>query len=252
MYTTEAIADMDDQALVQTLEHSNKQATIYKALLIMSLASFHHRNLARAHGAPSTVVWMVRHLQIAESTAYEYLRIGTIMQNYPEIADAFLHGEISYSMVRLISRHLSPENAYRLHEMATSMTLTEVRQALAGTRERDETLRQETLRIDIDDETGWAKMSAHMSPATAAGFLAALKIAELANYRDIRKMDPAVLQDPEALDRELEKATGEPVKTPAELVSSPMVDDEGKPLDPRDATGYGVPMRHKLFASLCR
>ncbi|AWB81403.1 hypothetical protein C3B44_02740 [Corynebacterium yudongzhengii] len=249
MLAIHELTHLDDDSLVQTLHHSNKQTTIFKATLIITLATFHERGLVRTHGAPSTVVWMVRHLQIGESTAYEYLRIGSVLREYPTIASEFLEGSISYSMVRLITKHLTPDNVPRIHEIATSMTLSEARLALAGMREPEETKRLESLRIDIDDDTGWAKITAHMSAENATRFLAALKIAELSNYRDLRKLDPAILQDPKALDRELEEASAEPVEVPAELESSPMVDDNGQPLDPRDATGYGVPMRNNLFSS---
>lgn len=240
---------LTDDALTHTVQQSHARMNVNEATFIMALADFHARNLAEHHGAPSTVVWVVRHLNVAESTAYQYLRVGKALRSHPLVANAFLAGEITYSVIRALERHLTEDNERELLELATTLTLSELRTALAGTAERPELPPVEGLYFNIDDETGWLKFNGHLNPENAARFLSALKVAELASLKDLEDIDPEVLSDEQKLDEELRRATDAPVEVDAELVESPVVAESGHLVDPRTKTGYGVPLRNNLLAS---
>lgn len=240
---------LSNDALARTIEQSHQRMNTNEAAFVMALADFHARDLARDHGAPNTVVWAVRHLNVAESTVYQYLRVGRALHSYHQVANAYLAGEITYSVVRALEKYLAPHNEAELLDLAMSMTLSELRQALAGTADRPEKPPVEGLNFHIDDNTGWLRFNGQLNPENGARFLAALKVAELASLRDLGDIDPEVLADPEQLDDELRRATDTPVEVDAELVESPVVDSSGGKVDPRTKTGYGVPLRDNLLGS---
>lgn len=241
MYQPSDLTDMSPKTLISTLISAHGEMTRFKALFILALADFHNRSLARELGSPSTTIWLMRTLSVAESTAFEYLRVGTVLARFPLVAAAFLAGELSYSVVRILAAHLTEENEAELLAAAKSMTITELRALLAGMGRPEKPL-SEQFSLHIDEETGWLRFHGRVSPENAARLLAGLKIAELGNLVDLSELDPDVLSDGDAVARELEKAENTPVAVPAEEVpgSSPSTDR-------RSATGFGPPRRSGLL-----
>lgn len=233
MYQPSDLTDMSPKTLISTLISAHGEMTRFKALFILALADFHSRSLARELGSPSTTIWLMRTLSVAESTAFEYLRVGTTLARFPLVAAAFLAGELSYSVVRILAAHLTEENEAELLAAAKSLTITELRALLAGMGRPEKPL-SEQFSLHIDEETGWLKFHGRISPENAARLLAGLKIAELGNLVDLSEVDPEVLADGDAVSRELEKAENTPVAVPAEE---------------RSATGFGAPRRSGLLAA---
>lgn len=249
MYHPSDFLEMAADQLVKTVLSAHGEMTRFKAALILALATFHDRGMAKELGAPNTVVWMVRQLGVAEPTAYEYLRVGTALQRHEGLCEAMLSGELSYSVIRLLIAHLDSHTEEELLELARKYTYRELKTVLAGTaNQRDEPPR-EGLRIQIDEETGYMRLSANLAPENAARFLASLKIAELASLRDVSELDPEVFESEEALDEALREAEDDPVENDAELLDSPVRAEDGTPVDPRRSTGFGVPVRDNLLAS---
>lgn len=77
MYAVTDFAQMSASTLLHTLTTVHGEMARYKAAFILALADFDARGLAKEQGAPTTAVWLRRHLKVGESTSYEYLRIGT-------------------------------------------------------------------------------------------------------------------------------------------------------------------------------
>ncbi len=234
-------ASLTDTALVSTLHDSHEEMTRSKALFLLALAEFHARGLARAHGAPSTVIWLLRHCDVRESTAFEYLRVGTQLSGFTLAAQAFLAGHLSYSKIRVLLRHLTTGNEAELVALAGQMTLRELEQALAGQENSAPAPPADRFRVIVDDETGWVRFHGELNPVLGAELLAALKIAELANLRDLAEIDPAVLDDAERLDAALAEAENSPVEVEAV--------DEATGAD-LSATNFGVPTRNALLSAL--
>ena len=89
--TIATLTDQSDTDITADLTDAHRQLTRYKARFIVTLAEFHARELASAHGAPNTAVWLQRTHGIARRTAYEYLGVGTRLKKFPLLAQAFLH-----------------------------------------------------------------------------------------------------------------------------------------------------------------
>ncbi|WP_158268661.1 HNH endonuclease signature motif containing protein [Corynebacterium yudongzhengii] len=215
------------------MTHVHQEMTRYRAAFILALADFHARGLAKERGAPSTQIWLRRHLGIAESTAWEYLRLGKLMHEFELAGQAFLDGEIGYTACRLISAHLTCDNEQRLVELARTLTLTELEAVLAGADKADKQPRQESFHLGYDDE-GWLTGSFRLNPEHGAALKAALKIAELASIRGLEDIDPEVLADDDALDEALAEAE----KTP-----------EAAPAENPPASGFGAPLRQHMLGA---
>lgn len=237
MYTINDFDRMTTAQLVRTLHAAHGEMTRFKAAFILALARFEATELARSLGAPTTAVWVMRHLGVAKSTAFEYLRVGQALKEFVLVAAAFLAGEISYSVVRLLLPRLTPADEAALLDMAKRMTLSELERELAGTADRPERPPTEALSFHVDEETGWLNFHGRLSPENGARLLSALKMAELASLRDV---DGLELDEP-ALDQALAEAEQEPVAVEAELV--------GGEKDPRSSSGFGVPVRDNLLSS---
>lgn len=238
MYTINDFDTMSTRQLVRTLHTAHGEMTRFKAAFILALARFEAAGLARSLGAPSAAVWVMRHLGVAKSTAFEYLRVGQALRQFALVAASFLAGEISYSVVRLLLPRLTPADEEALLALATRMTLSELERELAGTADRPDRPPTENLSFHVDEETGWLRFHGRLSPENGARLLSALKMAELASLRGV---DDLVDLDEAALDAALAEAEQEPVAVEAELVSGEK--------DPRSSTGFGVPVRDNLLSS---
>lgn len=246
MYAATDFAQMSASALVRTLNNVHGEMARYKAAFILALADFHARGLAKQQGAPSTAVWLRRHLSIGESTSYEYLRLGTRLQGTPLLAQAFLDGEVSYSAVRLVVRYLDDTNEYELLKLASTLTLTELEAVLAGTAIKPERPPKERINMTVDDD-GWVKGSFRLNPEHGQALLAPLKIAELANHRDLADIDPEVLSDDNALDEALRDAEQEPVNVDVHPVEQQPAGD-AEP-DASSPGGFGAPLHRNMLGA---
>lgn len=201
------ITELDDTDLTATLHDSHHSLSRHRARFILGLAEFHARQLAGNHGSPNTVAWLTRHHDLARRTAFEYLGVGTKLRHFRHVAADFLSGELSYSKVRLLLRHLTEATEGELLDLARGHTLAELEQALAGRpRSRGRSAPANSLRIINDEETGGLRFWGTLDPERAAEFLAALKLGELANLRDLNDIDADTLTDPAAVDAAVESA----------------------------------------------
>ncbi|AGS34510.1 hypothetical protein B841_05185 [Corynebacterium maris DSM 45190] len=232
--------DLTDTDLLTSLTCAHDDLTRHKARFLISLAEFDARDLARAAGAPSTVCWLGRALDVADKTAYEYLGVSRTLGKFPLIAAAFLAAELSYSKIRLLASHLTPENEAELLALAVALSLNELALALAGRRsvDDDDGPREDSFKMWIDKNTGRYRFSGDLSPELGAKFAAALKCGELANLRDLADVDPQERADDEAVGELIDAAE-------AEAPALPATDGKGHPV-----TRFGPPLRSALLSGL--
>lgn len=178
---------LTDADLIALLQSTHVDSTRYFAAFIVSLAEFDQRGLAVKAGASSTLAWLDRALGIARSTAYGYLHTSRTLARFAMLATAFLAGELSYSKVRLLERHLTEDNEHELVALAMSLSYSDLKLALAG-QGQDHPPTPDRLRI-WTDENGNCRIEGVLSPELGAQLAAAIKIGELASMRDLAEVD---------------------------------------------------------------
>ncbi|WP_245616236.1 HNH endonuclease [Corynebacterium doosanense] len=201
---------LTDGELVHELTTAHGGMTVNQAAFVLHLAEFDRRELYREQGASSTVAWLGRRLNIGRSAAYGYVQTSKSVVGFPSVAAAFLAGELTYSQVQLLCRYLTESNELELLALATSMSVRELEMALAGhppggEGEGGERPRTDHFDVWIDDH-GRYRFSGELSPALGAQFLAAIKIGELANVRDLAEIEEERLDDDNELDHLLAEA----------------------------------------------
>lgn len=208
--TTPFLNRLTDGELVHELTAAHGGMTVNQAAFVLHLAEFDRRELYREQGASSTVAWLGRRLNIGRSAAYGYVQTSKAVVGFPSVAAAFLAGELTYSQVQLLCRYLTEGNELELLALATSMSVRELEMALAGhppggEGEGGERPRTDHFDVWIDDH-GRYRFSGELSPALGAQFLAAIKIGELANVRDLAEIEEERLDDDNELDHLLAEA----------------------------------------------
>ena len=61
------------------------------------------------NGFRSCADWLSWRIGLSKNTARHHVRVARALENLPRIAEAFAHGEISYSKVRAVTRVATPE-----------------------------------------------------------------------------------------------------------------------------------------------
>lgn len=125
-------ADLCDDELLSTVTANHAGSTRAKARFLLGLAEFHARQLATSCGSPSTISWLQRRFSISLKAAYDYLRVGKELREFPAAAEAMLAGEITYSDAKLIFRYMTPDNELQLVDLAIRLTYNDLKLALAG------------------------------------------------------------------------------------------------------------------------
>ncbi|MDO5669608.1 MAG: HNH endonuclease signature motif containing protein [Corynebacterium sp.] len=216
------MTDLTDTALAADINQSHLSLTHFKARFILAVTEFDERDLARDHGAPSTVVWMQRKFGLKRSTGFEYLGVGRKLRKFPRLAQAFLDAEFSYSIVRLLLRYLTEDNEEELLELAAGHTYAELAAKLAGRDQPDAKPRLNKISVVTDPETGEVRIWGVLDAQRGAELKAALKISELANLIDIDNVDEEVLNDPAAVEKLIDDArTPQDPETPAPAQKRP-------------------------------
>lgn len=237
-------AGLSDNELVAVIAAANREMSRQHARFLLNLAEFDERGLALECGAKSTAAWIVRSFDVADNTAYDYLRVARTAATFQYVADSFQSTRINYSKVRLLGRYLTVDNEIELVLLAESMSYRELERALAGRpRAGDEKdgPRVSRLRIWVDKDTGWIKFAGELGPADGQKLLTALKIGELASVVDLDDVDPEVLASEEKLSEAVSRAEEQPVAVEAQPV------DEPSPLT--GTSRFGLPMPSKLMSS---
>jgi len=122
---------LSDSALVATLirlTRGEREATV---ALMTHLAEFDRRKLYRPAGCSSLFVYCTRVLRFSEQEAYNRMIAARAVRRYPEILDLLADGSLNLTTLKLIGRHLTPENHQTLIDGACGRSKREVLELLA-------------------------------------------------------------------------------------------------------------------------
>jgi len=107
---------------------------------VVRLAAEYDTTLEWFHeGYKSSAVAIARALDIHDSTAREWIRVGHALDELPLVHDAFARNELSYAKTRILTRWADSENEADLLEMAHDRTANRLTTAIAGYLAGDET-----------------------------------------------------------------------------------------------------------------
>jgi len=235
------LTDLTDTDLATDINQSHLSLTHFKARFILAVTEFDERGLARAHAAPSTVVWMQRRFGMKRSTGFEYLQVGRKLRRFPRLAQAFLDAALSYSIVRLLLRYLTEDNEEELLGLAADHTYAELSMLLAGRDQPDAKPRLNKISVVTDPETGEVRIWGVLDAQRGAELKAALKISELASLIDIDNVDEEVLNDPAAVEKLIDDA-----RTPQETEEPEKAESDEKP---PSRTRFGTHLSVTVFTA---
>lgn len=257
----ENILNLTDHQLIDGIRDSHRNLTRHKARFLIGLGEFDSRGLSRSQGASTGAAWLSRTCGISQRSAYEYLRMGGKLRNFPLLARHFSAGELSYSKVRLLLRYLHEGNEPELVELALELTYEGLEQELAGRprANRSGSNPPEYFKLATCEDTGDLKFWGRLSPDRGAELLAALKIGELASLRDLANLPVERLNDSEAIDGLIDAAQDTVEAVPAEQLVPGVVprrpENAGPTGDtaesePRRPTRFGPPMKRSILQAL--
>ncbi|HET7747379.1 MAG TPA: hypothetical protein VFM29_08765 [Vicinamibacteria bacterium] len=124
-----ALADDALLARLQTLAADDRRLT---AEVVAHLAELHGRpNLYAAKGYGSLFAYCTRGLNLSEDAAATRITAARACLKYPAILDLLLAGAITLTTVRLLHKHLTPENHEAVLARATGRTYRELEKLAA-------------------------------------------------------------------------------------------------------------------------
>ena len=107
---------------------------------VVRLAAEYDTTLDWFHeGFKSPAVAIASTLDIHDSTAREWIRVGHALDDLPLIHDAFARNELSYAKARIVTRWANSENEADLLELAHDRTANRLTTAIAAHLADDET-----------------------------------------------------------------------------------------------------------------
>lgn len=223
-------------ALSQQIEDSHRAMTQSKAELLSAIQTFDELALAIECGSTTTAHFLMRRLGVSSSTAHEYVSVAHRLRPFRYLHKHFTAAALSYSVVRLLLKYMTTENERELVDLALGMGYHELECALAGKKPQDgegEDSPQYYLSLHKRDN-GDIAFHGNMNAADGAGFIAALKIGEIA-YCNLDE----VLED---LDPEVEGEINIALERAEEV-------EENRPAR-KTVSGYGLPIGRMLLRAL--
>ena len=223
-------------ALSQQIEDSHRAMTQSKAELLSAIQTFDELALAIECGSSTTAHFLMRRLGVSSSTAHEYVSVAHRLRPFRYLHKHFTAAALSYSVVRLLLKYMTPENERELVDLALGMGYHELECALAGKKPQDgegEDSPQYYLSLHKRDN-GDIAFHGNMNAADGAGFIAALKIGEIA-YCNLDE----VLED---LDPEVNGEINIALERAEEA-------EEDRPAR-KTVSGYGLPIGRMLLRAL--
>ena len=107
---------------------------------VVRLAAKYDTTLDWFHeGFKSSAVAIARTLDIHDSTAREWIRVGHALDDLPLVHDAFATNELSYAKTRIVTRWADPDNEAALLQIAHDRTANRLTTAIANYLAGDET-----------------------------------------------------------------------------------------------------------------
>ena len=122
--TATALSDQDLLTRLRALAGQEREASVE---LVAHLAALDARPSAyTAQGYGSLHAYCTQALRLSEDAAANRIAAARACRRFPEILDLLASGEMTLTSVRLLGRHLTPENHRDVLETAKGRTLTEI------------------------------------------------------------------------------------------------------------------------------
>lgn len=243
--------DLASLSISRRIKAYHERSTKNRAKMLRDVGLFDELDLAEDHGVSTTAQFLMREHRLPPATAYEYVRIAKGLREFEVLYSVFEEGQIPYSTVRFLLPKLTAENEIALVSLALKLTFAELVQALAGVGVADSEDGPEEPFVDtrVRDD-GMLAINMLLPPVAGQEFLAALKIAELANH-GIEDLDTDALLDEETVEQLLEEAEGIEEVCPGEQIAEP--DDDTKLTMEKILnlpSRYGPPEKSAMFPAL--
>ena len=130
---------VDDVVLERRLRVAAVEVAASTCRWLELLAEAVRRGLWARQGAKSPSQWLSWAVSMAESTAREQVRVALRLRKFPQVADRFRQGRLSYSKVRAITRLDRPELEGLLLEYAEVATGAQLERIVRDLRSAQQT-----------------------------------------------------------------------------------------------------------------
>jgi hypothetical protein len=177
--------------------------------LLVMLAEFDRRG-GWGGGFRSCAHWLSWRTRINLGAAREKVRVARALERLPQLSDALRRGELSYAIVRAVTRVASPENEEKLLELARHGTASQVERVVRAWRRVDrleeqwverERHRSRCLHLYPDDD-GMYVLRGRLAPEVGALLERALAAATEALYKQPKQWEPASTETPSHTQRQ--------------------------------------------------
>ena len=243
--------DLESLSISRRIQEYHERSTQNRARMLRDVGLFDELDLAEDHGVSSTAQFLMREQRLPPATAYEYVRIAKGLREFQVLYWAFEGGKIPYSTVRFLLPKLTADNEATLVALAVSLAFPELVQALAGVGVKEKEEGPEEPFVDTRvREDGMLAVNMLLPAVAGQEFLAALKIAQLANH-GIEGLDSDALLDQETVEQLLAEAENAEETCPAEQIAEP---DKDTALTMEKVLNlpsrYGPPEKAAMFPAL--
>lgn len=233
--------------LDENIKWLHRYANRNRAEMLDAVGQFDEEGYSELYGEPSTAVWLRRELNLPGSTAFEYVRVARGLRAFPLLFDTFQSGIMPYSTVRFLLKYMTPENEEELIDLAVAVSFSELNLCLAGAEPAEKVEPQDPFVRASERDDGSLAIDALLPPVTGQEFLAALKIAQLANF-GLDGAEDLDLSDPEIVDallenQEEESCPGEQVRGARATPRLSAAKIAGAP------SRYGPPTKGDMYAA---
>jgi len=193
--THPAVADLD--RLGDEIAELSAHVDAATARLLALIREFDAR-AGWNRGFRSCAEWLAWRVGLEPGAARERVRVARALGALPQLAEAFAHGQLSYSKVRALTRVATPETEARLLAVGRAGTAVHVERIVRGWRQMDRraearlATRQHAgrgLHVYRDDD-GMVLLRGRLDPEAGALLLRALDAARETLYQRPRIADP--------------------------------------------------------------
>lgn len=238
----------DTPQLVDDLKNHHRQSHTHRADMLDLLGQLDEADIAAQYSENSTATWIRRELNLPTATAYEYVHIARGLRRFRHLFETFRSGIMPYSTMRLLLKYMTEQNEQELVELALVHGYSELQQIFAGADPADETEPDAPFVTANVRDDGMLDFRALLPAMQGQALLAALKIAQLANYC-AELPDADVLANPDKLDEIIQQAEHLPEACPPDHTEEPSRPRTKLDLDSllRPPSRYGPPEKKDLY-----
>ena len=130
--TTHTFAQLSNRELLDQLARAVAEERHATADVVALLAEVDARRLYLPEGCKSLFTYCTDVLRFTEQESYHRIQAARAAREYPQLLDKLRNGSLTLTSVTLISRHLTPDNAERLINVALNKSTRAVEELMAA------------------------------------------------------------------------------------------------------------------------